>query len=140
VSHNINLSTTLAVLFPLALALAPSGEGGTLAFGRLWTLFGTTNQLTAGLALAVVAVWVTKNGRNALAQIVPLTFLLAMTTWALFINLRDFIANEDWLLAPIDLLIFGLAVWLIVEAILAIRGARSEQATRDVPAPPSPKT
>jgi carbon starvation protein len=127
-SQNINLATTLAVLFPLGLALAPSGGdagGGTLAFGRLWTLFGTTNQLTAGLALAVIAVWVTKNGRSAMAQIVPLAFLLFMTVWALVINLREFVTNGDWLLAPIDLVILLLAGWLIVEAVLAIRGARS---------------
>jgi carbon starvation protein len=129
-STNINLATTLAVLFPLGLALAPAGgDGDTLAFGRLWTLFGTTNQLTAGLALAVIAVWVTRSGRNAMAQIVPLTFLLFMTVWALFINLREFVSNGDWLLAPIDLAIFLLAGWLIVEAVLAIRGARADMST-----------
>ncbi|HEX6255114.1 MAG TPA: carbon starvation protein A [Euzebyales bacterium] len=127
-SQNLNLATTLAVVFPLGLALAPAGgDGDTLAFGRLWTLFGTTNQLTAGLALAVIAVWVTRNGRNAMAQIVPLTFLLFMTCWALFINLREFVANRDWLLAPLDLAIFVLAGWLIVEAVLAIRGARADR-------------
>jgi carbon starvation protein len=127
-SQNINLATTLAVLFPLGLALAPSGGdagGGTLAFGRLWTLFGTTNQLTAGLALAVIAVWVTKAGRSAMAQIVPLAFLLFMTVWALVINLREFVSTGDWLLAPLDLVILLLAGWLIVEAVLAIRGARA---------------
>jgi carbon starvation protein len=126
-SQNINLATTLAVLFPLGLALAPAGgDGDTLAFGRLWTLFGTTNQLTAGLALAVIAVWVTKNGRSAMAQIVPLAFLLFMTVWALVINLREFVSTGDWLLAPLDLAILLLAGWLIVEAVLAIRGARTD--------------
>ena len=134
-SRNISLTTTLAVLFPLALALAPAGEGDTLAFGRLWTLFGTTNQLTAGLALSVIAVWVTKNGRNAMAQIIPLTFLLFMTVYALIINLREFVANRDWLLAPIDLAILVLAVWLVVEAFLAIRTARADTAAVDTPAP-----
>jgi carbon starvation protein len=36
-------------------------------FGVLWQLFGTTNQLTAGLALSVIAVWVTRSGRNPTA-------------------------------------------------------------------------
>jgi carbon starvation protein len=136
-SQNLNLATTIAVLVPLGLALAPAGgEGDTLAFGRLWTLFGTTNQLTAGLALAVIAVWVTKNGRSGMSQIVPLTFLLVMTVWALFINLREFVTNRDWLLAPIDLAILVLAVWLIVEAVLAIREARTAVRQSDVPAGP----
>ncbi|HSK23529.1 MAG TPA: carbon starvation CstA 5TM domain-containing protein, partial [Egicoccus sp.] len=98
---------------------------------RLWTLFGTTNQLTAGLALAVIAVYVTKQGRNAMAQLVPLVFLLAMTTWALILNLKTFIDNRDWLLAPLDLIILVLAAWLIVEAFLGMQRARREPARVD---------
>ncbi|MEX2501659.1 MAG: carbon starvation CstA 5TM domain-containing protein, partial [Trueperaceae bacterium] len=129
-TRNLTAVTALAVIVPLGLALAPAGgdaEAQGFAFGRLWTLFGTTNQLTAGLALAVVAVYVTKQGRNALAQIIPLVFLLIMTTWALLLNLADFVREGDWLLAPLDLIILVLAAWLIFEAGSAILRARSEQ-------------
>jgi carbon starvation protein len=118
--QNLTLVTVLAAGIPLGLALAP----GELAFGRLWILFGTTNQLTAGLALSVIAVWVLRNNRNPIAQIVPLTFLLTMTTWALIVNTRDFFADRDWLLGPLNVLIFLLAAWLIVEAIMGLRRAR----------------
>jgi carbon starvation protein len=124
-TRNLTAVTAMAVAFPLALALAPGGGEEGLAFGRLWTLFGTTNQLTAGLALAVIAVWVTRGGRNALPQLIPLTFLLAMTVWALVLNLVDFVRDGDWLLAPLDAIILVLAVWLVVEAILGIRKARA---------------
>jgi carbon starvation protein len=122
-ARNATAATAVAVLVPLALALAPGGGEQGFAFGRLWTLFGTTNQLTAGLALAVIAVWVTKQGRNALPQIVPLVFLLFMTVWALILNLRAFVDDRDWLLAPLDLFILVLALWLVVEAFLALRKA-----------------
>jgi carbon starvation protein len=121
--RNLTAVTVIAVAIPLALAMDPE-----LAFERLWVLFGTTNQLTAGLALAVIAVWVLARGRNPIAQIGPLVFLLAMTSWALVVNTRDFVEDGDWLLAPINLAIFALAVWLIVEAVLALRrgyGART---------------
>jgi carbon starvation protein len=135
-TRNLTAVTALAVVVPLALALAPGGGEQGYAFGRLWTLFGTTNQLTAGLALAVVAVYVTRRGRNAMAQMVPLVFLLAMTVWALILNLRDFVANQDWILAPLDLAILVLALWLVVEAVLALRQARREPADRvDAPVP-----
>jgi len=106
-------------------------EAQGFAFGRLWTLFGTTNQLTAGLALAVIAVYVTKQGRSAMAQLVPLVFLLAMTTWALIVNLQTFIDKGDWLLAPLDLIILVLAGWLIVEAFLGMQRARREPSRVD---------
>jgi carbon starvation protein len=124
-TKSITLSTAVAVAVPLALSLAPGGGESGYAFGRLWTLFGTTNQLTAGLALAVIAVWVTQNARSSLAQVVPLVFLLIMTVWALILNLQDFIANQDWILAPIDAGILALALWLVVEAFLALRAARA---------------
>ncbi|MDP8949826.1 MAG: carbon starvation protein A, partial [Actinomycetota bacterium] len=129
VTRNLALVTTIAVLVPLGLALYPSKAGGEsgFAFGYLWRLFGTTNQLTAGLALSVVAVWVFTRNRNPLAQIVPLTFLLAMTTWALFIQLGQFFSDGAWLLLVLDAIIFVLAIWLIIEAIGAFRRAQSER-------------
>jgi carbon starvation protein len=133
-TRNLTAVTAMAVIVPLGLALAPGGGDAGFAFGRLWTLFGTTNQLTAGLALAVIAVYVTRRGRNPIAQLVPLAFLLTMTTWALILNLIDFVQEGDWLLAPLDLIILVLAGWLIVEAALALQRARKETAIEeDVP-------
>jgi carbon starvation protein len=133
-TRNLTAVTAMAVIVPLGLALAPGGGDAGFAFGRLWTLFGTTNQLTAGLALAVIAVYVTRRGRNPIAQLVPLVFLLTMTTWALILNLIDFVREEDWLLAPLDLIILVLAGWLIVEAALALQRARRETVVEeDVP-------
>ena len=129
-ARNITIGTGIAVLVPMGLALYPSDAGGEsgFAFGYLWRLFGTTNQLTAGLALAVVAVWVFTRGRNPLAQIIPLVFLLSMTVWALFIQIGEFYAGGDWLLTIVDAIIFVLSLWLIVEAIGAFRRAREERA------------
>ena len=129
-TRNITLTTTIGVLVPLGLALYPGGNRGGesgFAFGYLWQLFGTTNQLTAGLALTVIAVWVFTRNRNPIAQIVPLVFLLSMTTFALFIQLGQFYAAGDWLLLVVDAIIFILAVWLIIEAIIAFNRARSQR-------------
>ena len=112
--------------YPLVLgqvALLPGGGEAGYTFGVLWQLFGTTNQLTAGLALSVIAVWVTRSGRNPTAVLVPLVFLLVMTSWALVVNLGKFVEEGQWVLAPLHALIFVLAMWLIVEAGLALRSA-----------------
>ena len=127
-ARNLTLATAVAVAIPLAMALLPGGGEAGYTFGVLWQLFGTTNQLTAGLALAVIAVWVTRSGRNPTAVLVPLVFLLSMTTWALIVNLRNFVEADQWVLAPVDALIFVLAMWLIVEAGLALRSAFQDRA------------
>ncbi|SFF12900.1 carbon starvation CstA family protein [Blastococcus tunisiensis] len=122
-SHNLTVATTVAVAIPLVMALLPGGGESGYTFGVLWQLFGTTNQLTAGLALSVIAVWVTRRGRNPVAILVPLAFLLAMTSWALIVNLRNFVEADQWVLAPLDALIFVLAIWLMVEAAMSLRSA-----------------
>ncbi|MGY1987247.1 carbon starvation protein A [Blastococcus sp. SYSU DS0669] len=126
-SRNLTVATTIAVVIPLAMALLPGGGEAGYTFGVLWQLFGTTNQLTAGLALSVIAVWITRRGRNPIAALIPLVFLLVMTTWALLVNLRNFVRDDQWVLAPLDALIFVLAVWLIVEAVIALLAARRER-------------
>ncbi len=122
-ARNATAAGVIAVLVPMAMALVPGGGEDGYTFGVLWQLFGTTNQLTAGLALAVVAVWVTRNRRNPISVLIPLVFLLVMTTWALAVNLIEFVAEGEWVLAPLDAIIFVLAVWLIVEAAIALRRA-----------------
>jgi len=128
-ARNLTLAGTVAVAVPLVLALLPGGGEAGYTFGVLWQLFGTTNQLTAGLALSVVAVWVTQNRRNPISVLVPLVFLLVMTSWALIVNLRNFIEAEEWVLAPLDAIIFVLAMWLVVEAAIALRKAWGTGAT-----------
>ncbi|GAB3016566.1 carbon starvation protein A [Nocardioides flavus (ex Wang et al. 2016)] len=130
-ARNLTLAGLVAVAVPMAMALVPGGGDAGYTFGVLWRLFGTTNQLTAGLALTVVAVWVLRMKRNPLPAVTPLVFLLAMTTWALFSQFWDFTQGESWserwVLAPLDAVIFVLALWLIVEAAGALRrGSRRE--------------
>ncbi|QZY28075.1 carbon starvation CstA family protein [Nocardioides coralli] len=123
-ARNLTLAGAIAVVVPLVMALLPGGGEAGYTFGVLWQLFGTTNQLTAGLALTVVAVWVAKRGRNPVAVVVPLVFLLVMTSWALLVNLKNFVDAGEWVLAPLDAIIFVLAMWLIVEAALVVQRMR----------------
>jgi carbon starvation protein len=125
-SRNLTLASLVAVAVPLTMALLPGGGDRGYTFGVLWQLFGTTNQLTAGLALAVIAVWVTRNGRPSWPVIIPLVFLLIMTVWALIVNIMRFIATGEWVLAPLGFIILVLAMWLIVEAAIALRKAHRD--------------
>lgn len=61
--------------------------------------------------------------RNPIAVLVPLVLLLAMTSWALIVNLVKFVDQEERVLAPLDASIFVQAMWLIVEAMLALKAA-----------------
>ena len=55
--------------------------------------------------------------------VVPLSFLLVMTTWAMVINMIGYWTSETWLLFGVGGLIFVLVLWLVFEALAAIRMA-----------------
>ncbi len=99
----------------------------------LWQLFGTTNQLLAGLALLVVSLYLYERGRNALVTAIPMAFMLVSTLLAMIGNLRRFWTQWDEGGAILFLVGAGLlvlAVWLTVEAVLrfvAVRGRRRSE-------------
>lgn len=121
------LSTSLAVIACLALAF---GAGGSAGAGGLaiWPLFGTTNQLLAGLTLLVLSVFLMKSGRRTVFTIVPFVFLLSMTIFALLVQLVGFWQNGRYFLAAMDVLILVATIWVALESLGALRTAKREAA------------
>ncbi len=130
---NNYVATLLAVACCLALAFGaggPSGAGGLV----IWPLFGTTNQLLAGLTLLVVSVMLVKLARPVWYTLIPLTFLLVMTILALLFQLWDFYAQAKWLLLVLDAVILVAAVFVALEAVSAFMRERTKAAHAPRPA------
>lgn len=120
VAQNRWLATALAVSSCALLALGVDrGAGGM----RLWPLFGTTNQLTGAMSLLVITLFLFSLKRRIWVTLVPLAFLLVMTTWAMVINMIGYWASETWLLFGVGGAIFVLVLWLAFEALAAMRVA-----------------
>jgi carbon starvation protein len=112
------IATLIAVTSCALLALGlDRGAGGM----RLWPLFGTTNQLLAGLSLLILTLFLLKLGRNAWVTGIPMAFLLFMTTWAMILNLLRFTRESQTLLVIVGGAIFVLELWLLFEAAVAVR-------------------
>ncbi len=95
----------------------------------LWTLFGTINQLLAGLALLTVTLYLKQRGRNPWLTGVPMVFMLTSTVVAMLSNLRGFWANLGQGTGPLFVvgsILLVMALWLVVEAALAFRRAGRE--------------
>ncbi|MBI4465441.1 MAG: carbon starvation protein A [Acidobacteria bacterium] len=86
----------------------------------LWQLFGTTNQLMAGLALLAVTLYLLRAGKPVVYTLVPMVFMLATTLSAMGIKLVDFWQERNWTLLTTGGIIFILALWLAMEAALAV--------------------
>ncbi|MBF5055483.1 carbon starvation protein CstA [Alcanivorax sp. 521-1] len=113
-------ATLLAVISCLVLAFGAGGADGSGGL-LIWPLFGTTNQLLAGLTLLVVTVMLVRRGRPTFYTLVPLVFLLLMTLAALLIQLKGFYTEQNWFLLCLDLVVLVAAILVTLECAAALR-------------------
>lgn len=116
-------ATLLAVASCLILAFGAGGADGSGGL-LIWPLFGTTNQLLAGLTLMVITVMLVRLGRPMYFTLLPLIFLLIMTVIALLIQLKGFYLKADWFLFTLDLIVLIAAVWIALEATASLSKLR----------------
>ncbi|MCS7237530.1 MAG: carbon starvation protein A [Thermoguttaceae bacterium] len=87
----------------------------------LWTLFGTSNQLLAGLTLLTVSVFLYQLGRPIVYTLVPMLVMLGISVYALLLQLTGFVRAGNWPLVVITGGIIGMAMWLVAESVRAFR-------------------
>jgi carbon starvation protein len=115
VLQNGYVATLAAVAACLALAFGAGGsdgQGGML----IWPLFGTTNQLLAGLTLLVVSVMLVKLGRRYMFTLVPMVFVTIMAFLAAVYQLWDLFTGGQYMLAAVDVVVIIMAILVILEA------------------------
>jgi carbon starvation protein len=118
-----HVATSIAVLTSAALVLLPQGPKGFGSGGYLlWPLFGTSNQLLAGISLLLISIWLKNQGRNFMPTFIPMVFLIFMTVWAMaqqvifeWSGLGE--ADANILLLIFGAAILGFAIWIILEAL-----------------------
>ena len=105
----------------LLLAVTQAGGKGGLI---LWPLFGTTNQLVAGVTLLVVSVWLRRLGRPVVYTLLPMIFVGGATVTAMLGEVAGYFRNfsDQWLLAAMGGTILVFDVWVIVEGIRVLLG------------------
>ena len=110
-------ATLFAVISAFMLTMINGGKGGLI----LWPLFGTINQLLAGLSLLAISMYLIKIKRPVYVTFVPMLFIMIMTAWAMVINLKSFFSGGNWLLVTVTSVIFLLVLWLFLEALTTLR-------------------
>jgi carbon starvation protein len=126
---NRYLAGALGAGSALVLAITQGGGQGGLA---LWPLFGTTNQLVAGVTLLIVSIWLKRQGRPYVYTLVPMIAVSVVTAWAMIGNLIDYYSNfqELWLLSLAGTLILALDIWILLEGLRSLRGAAGTTPSR----------
>ncbi len=122
-------ATLVAVITAILLAMAKPGGAGAMI---LWPLFGATNQLLAGLALLVITVYLAKKNKSIIFTVIPMVFMMIMTGWGMIRNIINYYSSSDWLLFVIGIIIMILEIWMIIEAIKAIKKFKVNKGTMEV--------
>ncbi len=116
--RNRYVSGSVAVVLPLGLVLAGKE-------GALWPLFGSSNQLLAGLSLVVVTVWLYREGKAWVFTGVPMLLVLGVSTLAMGSNLAAYLRSANYSLLVVGGVILALQVWVCLEGLAAVRRSRS---------------
>ena len=127
VLQNGYVATFVAVAACLTLAFGAGGADGTGGM-LIWPLFGTTNQLLAGLTLLVISVMLVKLGRPARYTLIPMVFVTTMAFLSALYQLWDLYNAAQYLLLSLDALIIIAAIFVMLEASSALMRERRASA------------
>jgi carbon starvation protein len=122
---NVRYPATIATLcMPTILVFVSLKDASGVvvpAWKIIWPVFGATNQLLAGLALMVAAVWLKQRGKPIWFAALPMVFMLAVTSWALFMLVLQYGFS---LIGIIGFVLLVLAALLIMEAVKVFRTSK----------------
>jgi carbon starvation protein len=111
-------ATLISLAIPLVcVSLKMTDAQGNLvpAWKIFWTIFGTSNQLLAGLSLMILSLWLKKTGKSWWISLIPMFFMLTMTIWSLILLIKP---N---LIGIVAVLLLLLAVALLFEAMRSVK-------------------
>ncbi len=97
------------------------------SWGLIWPMFGSANQLLAGVAFLAVAAWLANKGMNNKMLIAPMIFMFVVTLTALVFLIKSNIAKGNYILVFFGALLFVLAIILIALSYNVLTGKKKEQ-------------
>jgi carbon starvation protein len=112
-------ATLVTCGIPLALVLT-SGPG---SYQKFWILFGTSNQLLAGLSLLGVTVWLKRTGRRYWFVALPTSFIFSVTLTALVLQTKAHFGALPGLLPYLNGSL-GLGLLVLALAFILMAGRR----------------
>jgi len=93
----------------------------------LWTLFGTTNQILAGLTLLTVTIYLYRKRKPVLYTLLPMLLVLGATISGMVMGMVKAIGKEQWAVAIVGCVILILALWVLFEALMVVMRIRNDR-------------
>lgn len=122
------VSLSLPAWFVAATATDAAGRV-VPAYQVIWPLFGSTNQLLAGLTLVGLSLWLANTHKPRLLRWlvgVPMVWMMGITMSALVLQIAG---AKDPVLRTVAGILLGLALWITAEALWSLRHPAQSRAT-----------
>jgi carbon starvation protein len=133
IGRSFNLKFITHRYFASFLAVAAIGYFALLKIGgkpaglALWQLFGTSNQLLAGLGLLTVSLFLFKKGKPTIYTLIPMLFMLVTTITAMVIKIGQFWEQKTIPLLVMGTIVLLMALWLGIEAFISYRSFANQR-------------
>ncbi len=108
---------------------------GMTGYAKIWGLFGSANQLLAGLGLLAVAAWLGNIGKNNKMFLFPMAFMMVVTICSLVLTVKNQVGmitagGADW--GPyaqtiLAVLLIVLAILLVIEGVQTLFGKEKKR-------------
>jgi len=111
-AHKKHFATALTLVLPIifvSLTLKDAAGNIIPAWKMFWTIFGTSNQLLAGLTLMGLSLYMRRIGRAWWPTAIPAVFMLGMTLWSLVFLMKTRFLSGSWA-DPVGWVAFILAI------------------------------
>jgi carbon starvation protein len=123
------VATLIAVAACLLLAFGAGGASGTGGL-IIWPLFGSTNQILAGMTLLIISVMLIKLGRPAIFTLAPMLLVLITSFLAGLITLEQYWRDGNYLLLSLDVVVLITSVMVMLEAGAVVVRFRRERRSK----------
>ena len=119
-------ASSLVAVFSIAFFAFFKVDGKSAGLS-LWGLFGTTNQLMATVALLTITLYLYSRGKRWWVTALPTALMLTATFIAMLTNIQRFQVQGNWTLFGVGVALFLVALWVVIESILALRRYKSSK-------------
>jgi len=110
--------STFVVIFISGL-LALSGK-----WGKIWPVFGASNQLVAALSFVVISSWLLCRGKSIKFTFLPAVFMLVTSIGALLYQAVHFIKDKEFALVSVSIVLIAMAGAMVFDVFTIVKKRR----------------
>jgi len=93
-------------------------------WGKIWPVFGASNQLVAALSFVVISSWLLCRGKSIKFTFLPAVFMLITSIGALLYQAVNFIKDKEFALVSVSIVLIAMAGAMVFDVFTVVKKRR----------------